>query len=49
MKTCGRAEVQLHEFLISALDEVSGQFHAPVSLPPGKENLVPTAQEAQGL
>jgi hypothetical protein len=25
--------------------EVSGQLHAPVTLPPGKEPLVPTVQE----
>jgi hypothetical protein len=26
--------------------EVSGQLHAPAALPPGKEPLVPTVQEA---
>jgi hypothetical protein len=26
--------------------EVSGQLHAPAALPPGKETLVPTGQEA---
>jgi hypothetical protein len=26
--------------------EVSGQFHAPAALPPGKEPLVPTGEEA---
>jgi hypothetical protein len=28
------------------LMEVSGQFHAPATLPPEKEPLVPTEQEA---
>jgi hypothetical protein len=26
--------------------EVSGQLHAPAALPPGKEAMVPTGQEA---
>jgi len=26
--------------------EVSGQIHAPATLPPGKESLVPVGQEA---
>ena len=28
-------EVQLHSFLSPALDELSGQPHAPAALPPG--------------
>jgi hypothetical protein len=28
--------------------KVSGQLHAPDALPPGKEPLVPTGQEAGG-
>jgi hypothetical protein len=37
MTTYGGVEVKLHVFLISALDGVSGQLHAPATLPPGKE------------
>jgi hypothetical protein len=34
MKTYGGVEVQLHAFLISALDGVSSQLHASAALPP---------------
>jgi len=32
--------------LTSALDEGSGQLYGPAALPPGKEPLIPTGQEA---
>jgi hypothetical protein len=41
MKAYWEMEVQRHAFLTSALDEVSGQLHAPAALPPGKEHLEP--------
>jgi hypothetical protein len=41
IKTYWGVEVYLHAFLTSALDEASGQLHAPAALPPGKEPLVP--------
>jgi hypothetical protein len=34
------------QFLISALDEVSDQLHAPAALPTGKEPPVPIGYEA---
>jgi hypothetical protein len=37
MKVYWGVEVELHAFLTSARIEVSGQFHAPGALPPGKE------------
>jgi len=38
MKAYGGTDVQLYAFQISALDEgVSGQLHAPITLPPTKE------------
>ena len=37
MKTHEGAEVLLHSLLTSALDGVSGQFHAPVALSLRKE------------
>jgi hypothetical protein len=39
MKEYWGMEVWVHAFLTSALD-VSGQLHAPVALPPGKNPLV---------
>jgi hypothetical protein len=39
-KTFGWFEIELHEFLTSALDE-SCQLHAPAALPQTKESLVP--------
>jgi len=33
---CGRVEVQLGASLTSAPDGVSGQLHAPATLPPGE-------------
>jgi len=42
MKTYLGVEIQLHAFLTSALDGVSGQLHAPAALPPEKEPPVPT-------
>jgi len=37
MKAYGGTDIQLYAFLISALDEgVSGQLHAPITLPPKK-------------
>jgi hypothetical protein len=41
MKTYWGVEVQLHAFLTSALEEVSGQLHAPAALPPVKDLPVP--------
>jgi hypothetical protein len=41
MKAYVGVEVWIHIFLILALLEVSGQFHAPVALPPGKEPAIP--------
>jgi len=35
-QTCEGLEVKLHAFLTWALDGVSGQLHAPSSLPAGK-------------
>jgi len=35
------SEVWLHVFSNSVLDGVSGQFHTPATLMPGKELLVP--------
>jgi hypothetical protein len=40
MKAYGEMNVQIHVFLTSALVG-SGQFHAPASLSPGKQLLVP--------
>jgi hypothetical protein len=37
MKTYCEEEVQLHAFLISALDGMNSQVHAPAALLPGKE------------
>jgi hypothetical protein len=42
MKTYGGVEVQINVLLTLALIGVSGQLHAPVALPPGKEPPVPT-------
>jgi hypothetical protein len=36
MKAHGRTELQLHSFLLSALDGVNGLLHAPATLPPEK-------------
>jgi hypothetical protein len=36
MKTHGGVDVYTHVFLTSALGEVSGQLHAPATLPHGK-------------
>jgi hypothetical protein len=41
MKTRGGVELQLRVFLISVLQGMRGQLHAPAALPPGKEPLVP--------
>jgi hypothetical protein len=49
MKTYGEAEIQLHAFLTLALDENSGQIHAPVALPPGKDPTVPTEEKTGTL
>jgi hypothetical protein len=40
MKTYWGVEVWLHVFLISELDGVSDQLHAPAALLPGEEPLV---------
>jgi len=37
----GGVETELHGFLTSALD--GSEFHAPAALPPGKDDLEPTA------
>jgi hypothetical protein len=42
----GEVEVQLHTFLISAPEEVSGWLHAQAALLLWKEPLVPIGQEA---
>jgi hypothetical protein len=34
MKACGGVDVQIHVFLISALDGVNDQLHASAALPP---------------
>jgi len=44
MKMYRGVEVQLHMFMTSALDGLSGQLHAPASLPPEKSPLVPISQ-----
>jgi hypothetical protein len=44
--TYGVVEIQLHTFLTTALDEVSGQFHVLAALLPGKEVPVPIGYEA---
>jgi hypothetical protein len=41
MKAYGGVALQLHAFLISVLDEVSGQFHSAVVLPQGKSLQYP--------
>jgi hypothetical protein len=41
----GWVEVELNSYLISALEGVSGQHHAPAPFTPGK-NPVPIVQEA---
>jgi hypothetical protein len=41
MKTYGEAEVQLHAFLTTAIDGVSGQLHAKASLPREKSSWYP--------
>jgi hypothetical protein len=45
MKACGGVDISIHVLLTSEL-EVSGQFHAPVASPPGKEPPVPIGYEA---
>jgi hypothetical protein len=47
MKVYGEVEVQLHEFLASVLDEVSGQLQAMGALPRRKEPPVPIRYEAE--
>jgi hypothetical protein len=37
MRMNGGLEVQLHTFLTSVLNEVSGQLHVSTVLPPGKK------------
>jgi len=37
VKTLEGVEIQLHAFLTSALDRVSGKLHVPASLSPVKE------------
>jgi len=40
IKACGKVKVQLHSFVNSALDGVSGQLHVPaVALPVKKSQL----------
>ena len=34
MKTYGGLETQLHSFLMSQLNRISGQLHGPADLPP---------------
>jgi hypothetical protein len=46
MKAYWGVEVQLNEFLVSALNV--GQLHAPAALPPGKELLVPLDRRLGG-
>jgi hypothetical protein len=41
MKTDAGVEVQIHEFLTLALDQVGGELHAPAALRPGKYSSVP--------
>jgi hypothetical protein len=40
MKVYGAVVIWIHVLLASALVEVSGQFHAPATVPPGEEPLV---------
>jgi hypothetical protein len=40
MRAYGGVDVSMHVFLTKE-SEVSGQLHAPVALPPGKERPVP--------
>jgi hypothetical protein len=45
-RNTANVEVQLHSFLTSALDGVSGQLHVKAALPPRKELPVPTEHGA---
>jgi hypothetical protein len=49
MKVYWEVRVQFHAFLTSALDgDVSGQLHAPATLPPGKETRYPLDRRLGG-
>jgi hypothetical protein len=49
MKTCWGSEgIELHAFLTSELDGVSGQLHAPATLPRGKSPPYPLDRKLGG-
>jgi hypothetical protein len=46
MTTCGRIEIKVHSFLLSALDG-GGKFQAPVPLPPNRYSFDRRVGESQ--